>query len=103
MNQDKPVPSGQDLKYAAEFRAGIHEKVLERVHMLNPDIDCIIDPYRVEDYFQWNWEYPGAWYLYVAIPEGYRSREAFIQFLVKNTLDHYSTSCHKKSVAEKSR
>ena len=90
MNQDKPRPSEQDLKYAAELRALIHEKALERIQSVNTDIDCVLDPYRVEDYYQWNWEYPGTWYLYVAIPEGYKSREAFIQFLVKNTLDHYT-------------
>lgn len=89
MNQDKPGPSAQDLKYAAELRALIHEKVLERVCQVDPDIDTVIDPYRVEDYFQWSWEYPGAWYIVVAIPEGYKGREAFIQFLVKNTLDHF--------------
>lgn len=89
MNPEMPDPSEQDLKYAAELRAEIHEKVLEKVRLVNPYIDSVIDPYRVEDYFQWNWEYPGAWYLYVAIPEGYRGRENFIKFLVKNTLDHY--------------
>lgn len=90
MSQDKPAPGEQDLKYAAELRAVIHEKVLEWIQPVYPEIDTVIDPYSVKDYFQWNWEYPGAWYLYVAIPEGYKSREAFIRFLVKNTLDHYS-------------
>ena len=45
------------------------------------------DPHPVEDYFQWNWEYPGAWYLYVAIPVGYKSRKVFIDTLVKKTLE----------------
>ena len=89
MNPDMPDPSEQDLKYAEELRAEIHEKVLERVRQVNPAIDSVIDPYRVEDYFQWMWDYPGAWYVVVAIPEGYRGREDFIKFLVKNTLDHY--------------
>ena len=46
----------------------------------------VVDPYPVESYFQYSWEYPGAWYLVVAIPEGFRSRDAFIDFLVKETL-----------------
>lgn len=87
MNQDKPAPGEQNLKYAAELKAGVHEEALERIRLVNPVIGSVIDPYRVEDYYQWNWEYPGVWYLYVAIPDGYRSREAFIRFLVKNTLD----------------
>ena len=89
MNSDKPRPGEQDIKYATEFRAEIHKEVLQRIRQINPAIDSVIDPYRVEDYFQWNWEYPGAWYIYAAIPLGYRSREHFIQFLIKNTIDHY--------------
>ncbi|MBO4671281.1 MAG: hypothetical protein J5640_05505 [Bacteroidales bacterium] len=90
MSQYKQEPSEKDLEDAVKFRADIHKEALGKIRLVKPDIDSVIDPYRVEDYFQWNWEYPGAWYLYVAIPEGYRSRDAFVQFLVKNTLDHYS-------------
>lgn len=85
-SNDKPAPSQKDLEAAAEFRAGIHEKVLEKVRATNPGIESVRDPYSVEDYFQWNWEYPGAWYLYVAIPKGFKSRNAFIDFLVKETI-----------------
>lgn len=88
MNQDKPLPSEQDLKYATEFRARIHDEALERIRLVKPDIHSVIDPYSLDDYFQWNWEYPGAWYFYAGIPVGYKSRETFIQFLVKNTLNH---------------
>ena len=41
----------------------------------------------MESYFQWSWEYPGTWYLVVAIPEGFKSRKAFIDFLVQKTLE----------------
>lgn len=85
-SNDKPAPGQKDLEAAAEFRAGIHEKVLEKVRATNPGIESVRDPYSVEDYFQWNWEYPGAWYLYVAIPKGFKSRNAFIDFLVKETI-----------------
>lgn len=91
MNTDMPDPSEQDLKYAAELRTEIHKEVLERVRLVNPNINSVIDPYPVESYFQWNWEYPGAWYIYVAIPEGFRSRTAFVDFLVKKTLYFYLT------------
>ena len=57
-SNDKPAPSQKDLEAAAEFRAGIHEKVLEKVRATNPGIESVRDPYSVEDYFQWNWEYP---------------------------------------------
>ena len=83
---EKPAPSEKDLEYAAELRELIHQKVLEKVRMINPAIDTVVDPYPVESYFQWVWEYPGAWYIVVAIPEGFKSREAFINYLVKETL-----------------
>ena len=83
---EKPAPSEKDLEYAAELRELIHQKALEKVQMLNPAIHTVFDPYPVESYFQWTWEYPGAWYIVVAIPEGFRSRDAFINFLVKETL-----------------
>lgn len=83
---EKPAPSEKDLEYAAELRELIHQKVLEKVRMINPAIDTVIDPYPVESYFQWSWDYPGTWYLVVAIPDGFKSRDAFINFLVKETL-----------------
>ena len=81
------APSEQELKDAAEFRDGIHREALERLHSIRPGIRSVKDPYPLESYFEWNWEYPGAWYRYVSIPEGFRSRKAFVDFLVQNTLD----------------
>lgn len=83
---DKPAPGPKDLEYAAELRAEIHEAVLEKVHQTDPAIDAVADPYTVNDYFQYSWEYPGQWYLVVAIPEGFRGRRAFIDFLVRETM-----------------
>ena len=84
---EKPAPSEKDLEYAAELRELIHQKVLEKVQSIDPGIDTVVDPFPVESYFQWSWEYPGAWYLVVAIPEGFKSRNAFIDFLVRKTLE----------------
>ena len=83
---EKPAPSEKDLEYAAELRELIHQKALEKARIINPAIDTVVDPYPVESYFQWTWEYPGAWYIVVAIPEGFKSRDAYINFLVKETL-----------------
>ena len=89
---EKPAPGEQDYKYANELRDLIHEKVLEKARLTDPGIDTVVDPYPVDAFFQWNWEYPGAWYLIVAIPEGFKSRDAFIDFLVQKTLEQ-----HKKT------
>lgn len=85
---DKPAPGPKDLEYAADLRQRIHQEVMEKVRQTDPRIDAVADPYPVESYFQYSWEYPGAWYLVVAIPEGFRSRKAFVDFLVKETLGH---------------
>ena len=78
--------SEQDLKYAAEFREGIHREALEIVSKTRPHIKEIIDRHPVEDYFQEHWDYPGKWYTIVAIPYGYGSRKALIDAIVRDTL-----------------
>ena len=83
---EKPAPSERDLKYAAELRELVHQKALEKARMISPSIDRVFDPYPIESYIQWVWDYPGAWYVVVAIPEGFKSRDAFINHLVKETL-----------------
>ena len=83
---DMPSPTKKDLEDAAEFRDKIHAEVLRIVHKTRPDIESVIDPYPVENYYEWNWEYPGAWYFYVSIPSGFRSRDAFVGKLVEITL-----------------
>ena len=90
---EKPAPGEQDLKYAAEFRDWIHREVLDKARKIDPGIETVIDPYPVESYFQWSWEYPGAWYLVVAIPEGFRSRDAFVKTLVEKTLGRQCFAC----------
>ena len=85
---EKPAPSERDLEYATQLRELLHQKALEKVRTINPAIDTVVDPYPVESYFQWTWEYPGAWYIVVSIPEGFKSRDAFINFLVKKTLEN---------------
>ena len=91
-SSDKPAPSERDLEYAAELRALIHQKALEKARMINPAVKTVFDPCPVESYIQWVWDYPGAWYVVVAIPEGFKSRDAFIDYLVKETLKMSATS-----------
>jgi len=81
-----PEYSEQDLKYASELREEIHREALEIVRRVRQDANEIIDRHPVEDYFQKSWEYPGRWYVVVAIPEGYKSRKAFVEQLAKDTL-----------------
>ena len=78
--------SEQDLRYAAEFRESIHQEALEIIRKTRPELTEVIDRHPVEDYFQQHWDYPGRWYTVVAIPEGYPSRKAFVNAIVRNTL-----------------
>lgn len=81
-----PDYSEQDLKYARELREDIHREALEIVRKTRPDVTTVVDPHPAEDYFQAYWDYPGRWYTMVAIPSGYRSRKAFVDAIVRDTL-----------------
>ncbi|MBR3296648.1 MAG: hypothetical protein IKI65_02275 [Firmicutes bacterium] len=81
-----PKYSEQDLKYAAEFREGIHKEALAIIRKTRPHASDVIDRHPVEDYFQESWEYPGRWYTVVAIPYGYKSRGELVDAIVKDTL-----------------
>ena len=78
--------SEQDLKYASEFREGVHREALAIVRKTRPNITEVVDRHPVEDYFQANWDYPGKWYAIVAIPSGYGSRKALVDAIVRDTL-----------------
>ena len=91
-NENYTAYSKQDLKYAAEFRDGVHKEALERVRRLYPDARSVVDRYAVEDYFQEHWDYPGKWYTIVAIPGKAGSRAALIDTIVRDTLDSCARS-----------
>lgn len=78
--------SEQDLKYAAQFREEIHKEALAIARKTRPELTQVIDRHPVEEYFQEIWEYPGTWYPVVAIPRGYKSREALVDTIVRDTL-----------------
>ena len=78
--------SKQDLKYAAQLREEIHREALAIVRKTHPNATKVIDRHPVEDYFQESREYPGKLYTVVAIPYGYKSRQALVDTIVRNTL-----------------
>ncbi len=81
--------SESDLADAAEFRDRIHAQALELVRLTRPEVTEVVDRYPVESYFRQHWDYPGAWYTTVAIPESVKSREALIDTIVRDTLAQY--------------
>ena len=87
-NSDDEYSSG-DLKDAAKFRDEIHREALAKVRETFPNADSVVDRFSVYDYLTEHWDYPGKWYTMVAIPSGFRSRNEFVNDIVKNTLAHY--------------
>lgn len=89
-DKDQQVPAGNcidsDPEDAADFRNRIHEEALKRVQRIRPEITSVIDRYPLESYFQLHWDYPGAWYKFVAIPKEAKSREILIDTIVRDTL-----------------
>ena len=81
--------SESDLAAASDFRDRIHAEALRIVQISFPNIDSVVDGYRVEDYFQQIWDYPGKWYTVVAIPESAGNREALMDKIVRNTISAY--------------
>ena len=81
--------SSGDLKAGAEFRDELHREALAKVKQSFPQADSVVDRFSVYDYLQEHWDYPGKWYTYVAIPQGFRSRDEFVNEIVNNTLAHY--------------
>lgn len=84
--------SEQDLRYAAEFREDVHREALERIRRLHPEIEAVEDRWPVEAYFQRHWDYPGKWYVIVAIPPESGSRKALIDAIVSDTLKQHAIS-----------
>lgn len=78
--------SEQDLKYASELREEVHREALAIVRKTRPHVTEVLDRHPVEDYFREHWDYPGRWYTIVAIPEGYKSRQALVDTIVRDTL-----------------
>ncbi|MBR4462321.1 MAG: DUF2087 domain-containing protein [Erysipelotrichaceae bacterium] len=78
--------SDRNPEDAEDFRNRIHAEALKRVQAIRPEITSVIDRYPTEAYFQQIWDYPGAWYTIVAIPEDVKSKEALIDMIVRDTL-----------------
>ena len=76
----------RDYRDAERLREAIHKEALEKLRRHNPDINAVVDRYPLESYFSQYWDYPGAWYTRVGIPEEFKSRDDFVNAIVKDTL-----------------
>jgi hypothetical protein len=89
--------SEKDLRDAQAFRAGVHKEALAIIQKTFPEIGSVVDRYPAESYFQAIWDYPGQWYIIVAIPKESGSREALIETIVRDTLDRHRRQKNKSA------
>lgn len=76
----------KDYADAEAFRAVIYREALKRVHERDESVTAVVDPNPIEAYFLCVWDYPGAWYPYVGVPDRYKDREELIADIVRHTL-----------------
>ena len=85
----------EDLEDAREYREQIHREALKQARMVHPEITEVYAKNPTDTYFANVWDYPGQWYLYVAIPEQYRTKKDLIDDIVKDTIER-----HRQMLAE---
>ncbi|MDO4806875.1 MAG: hypothetical protein Q4A07_06475 [Coriobacteriales bacterium] len=78
--------SEKDIQDATKFRNRAHREALAKVREIRPDIGSVVDRHPVEAYFRQVWDYPGAWYTYVSVPEGFGSWDELVEAIVRDTL-----------------
>lgn len=88
--------SDDDLKDVNKFKDSLHKEALKRINKIYPDIDKVIDKYKIDDFLEERWENPGAYYRYVCLPKGFESRDRFIEKLITDTIDHYKRRINYK-------
>ena len=76
----------KDHEDAVKFRDSIHQQALDRIHQRYPEVDHVIDRHPVDDYISQYWDYPGAWYTRIGIPDSFKSRDDCIDTLVRDTI-----------------
>ena len=54
-----------------------------------PEAEYVIDTRTMDDYITKVWDYPGAWYGYFSLPDGFDSVEALIENLASETVKYY--------------
>ena len=84
-----PIITPADVADAEKFRAEIHEEALQTAKKYVPGLTEVFDRNPVDSYILPYWDYPGAWYIRVGVPEKYKSRDALVSDIVKTTLEHY--------------
>ena len=68
----------------------IRSAALTLVQKTHPEIDAVIDRRSFRDYSERVWDYPGKWYTYFRLPDGFRRKEELILAIAEDTLGYYA-------------
>ena len=74
----------------------IRASALKLVHVLHPEIEVVIDRRTIDDYCEKIWDYPGKWYLYFKLPNGFRKKEDLIAAIAEETIQYFSKKPQRK-------
>ena len=68
----------------------IRAAALKQVQTLRPEIEVVIDRRTFDDYCDKIRDYPGKWYTYFRLPEGFRRKEELISAIARETIQYFS-------------
>lgn len=86
--------SEYDENYTKEVEKEIEKiraKALKIVQNTHPEINTVIDNRTIYDYSESVWDYPGKWYLYFKLPNGFNNEIELALSIAKDTIDFFTT------------
>ena len=68
---------------------GIRSAALISVQKTHPEIEHVIDRRTLDDYSEKIWDYPGKWYPYFKLPNGFQNKEELVRAIAEETVRYY--------------
>ena len=75
----------------------IRDAALEAARRSHPGIEAVIDRRTTEDYCERIWDYPGKWYPYFKLPDGFESKEELILAMADETVRYFQNNGDARS------
>lgn len=82
-----------DEDYTLEVEREVDElraEALKLVQKTHPEIEHVFDRRSIYDYSERVWDYPGKWYLYFTLPNGFKRKEELILAIADETIRYFS-------------
>ena len=75
----------------------IRSAALKLVQKTHPEIERVIDRRTIDDYSEKIWDYPGKWYPYFKLPNGFQDKEELIRAIAEETIQYNQKSDNSHS------